>query len=198
MTVEFVLFKSNCQNCWYIYPTGITSPTLALPRPNEMDVHECLSSGRKICGSHKGKDLGCKEDVEVFPSHISEAYPSPVWQHGNGSYHAKGWFRPTAFQGGFVFMAGRSTLSHQETNHTSLLFFACLHFQSWTNTLHYAHPESNEETIVWTCAFSLCMSPTLQMAVTLRDNSVASFSEECVLWRVFNIHLTAPYRSIGL
>ena len=38
--------------------------------------------------------------------------------------------------GGFDFMARRSTLSHLETNHTSLLFFACLHFQCWTNTLY--------------------------------------------------------------
>ena len=38
--------------------------------------------------------------------------------------------------GRFDFMARRSTLSHQETNHTSLLFFACLHFQCWTNTLY--------------------------------------------------------------
>ena len=38
--------------------------------------------------------------------------------------------------GRFDFIACRSTLSHQETNHTSLLFFACLHFQCWTNTLY--------------------------------------------------------------
>ena len=34
------------------------------------------------------------------------------------------------------FMTRRSTFSHQETNHTSLLFFACLHFQCWTNILY--------------------------------------------------------------
>ena len=37
--------------------------------------------------------------------------------------------------GRFDFMARRSTLSHQERNHTCL-FFACLHFQCWTNTLY--------------------------------------------------------------
>ena len=36
----------------------------------------------------------------------------------------------------FDFMARRSSLSYQETNHTSLLFFACLHFQCWKNTLY--------------------------------------------------------------
>ena len=38
------------------------------------------------------------EDVEVFPSQVSETCPSPNWQHGNGRYHAKVWFRQTAFQ----------------------------------------------------------------------------------------------------
>ena len=34
------------------------------------------------------------------------------------------------------FMARRSTLSHQERNPISLLFFACLHFYCWMNTLY--------------------------------------------------------------
>ena len=38
--------------------------------------------------------------------------------------------------GHFDFMARRSTLSHQEMTHTSLLFFACLDFQCCTNTLY--------------------------------------------------------------
>ena len=61
--------------------TTSPTPTLALPRPNETDVHECLSSGRQKCGSHKGQDLGWTEDVEVFPSQISQAYPSPDCQY---------------------------------------------------------------------------------------------------------------------
>ena len=35
------------------------------------------------------KDLDGMEDVEVFPSQISEAYPSADWQYGDGKYHAK-------------------------------------------------------------------------------------------------------------
>ena len=38
--------------------------------------------------------------------------------------------------GRFDFMAHRSTLAHQNMNHTSLLFFACLHFQCWASTLY--------------------------------------------------------------
>ena len=38
--------------------------------------------------------------------------------------------------GRFDFIAYSSSLCHQETNHTSLLFFTCIHFQCWTNTLY--------------------------------------------------------------
>ena len=38
--------------------------------------------------------------------------------------------------GHFDFMVRCSSLSHQEINHTSLLFLACLHFQYSTNTLY--------------------------------------------------------------
>ena len=41
-----------------------------------------------------------------------------------------------SISGSFDFMARSSTLGHQEKNHTSLLFFACLHLQCWTNTLY--------------------------------------------------------------
>ena len=79
--------------------------------------------------------LDCMEDVEMFSSQISEAYPSPDWQYGDGSYRAKGWFRPTAFHGVLTLWRA-AALCHQEMIHTSLLFFACLHFQCWTKTLY--------------------------------------------------------------
>ena len=62
------------------------------------------------------------------------------------------------------------------------------------HTLHNAHLQSNKETTMWTCAFSLSMSLTLQMAVSICNNSVASFCEECVLRRAFGFHFTVPYR----
>ena len=61
------------------------------------------------------------------------------------------------------------------------------------HTLHYTHLQSNKEKTMWTCVFLLCMSPTLQMAVLIHNNSVASFCEKCVLWWVFSFHLTSPY-----
>ena len=61
------------------------------------------------------------------------------------------------------------------------------------HTLHFAHLQSNKETAVWTCVFSLCMSPTLQMVVSIRSNSVTIFCEEWVLRWVFGFHLTVPH-----
>ena len=96
--------------------------------------------------------------------------------------------------GRFDFMACYSILNHQETNHH---LSALLYLPPFTmlneHTLHYSHLQSNKETNVWTCAFSWCMSPTLHMTVSIHNNSVASFCEECDLWRVFGFHLTALY-----
>ena len=88
-----------------------------------------------MCESDKRKDLGCTDDVEIFPSQISDAYLSPDRQYGDGHYHVKD-DSVREHSRAFACMARRSTLRHQRTNHTSLLFFACLHFHCWTNTLY--------------------------------------------------------------
>ena len=85
----------------------------------------------KKCGSHKGKDLGCTEDVEVFPSLSLTRLAIWGW-----TLSCKRVIPSNGIPGCFDFMVCRSTLSHQETKRTSLLFFACLHFQCWTNTLY--------------------------------------------------------------
>ena len=92
---------------------------------------------------------------------------------------------------------GASQHPQPPRNETHLTAFLCLPPFPMLDehTLHYPHLQSNKETTVWTCAFSLCMSPTLQMAVLIRNNSVASFCEECVLWRVFRFHLFAPHKN---
>ena len=59
------------------------------------------------------------------------------------------------------------------------------------HTLHYPHLQSNKKTTVWTCAFSLCMFPTLHMTVSIRNNSVPRFCEKCVSWRALVFHLTS-------
>ena len=86
----------------------------------------------KNCGSHKGTDLGCMEYVEVFPSQIFEARLAVRGR----ALSCKRMSPSDSIPGSFDFMAHRSTLSHQQSNYTSLLFFACFHFQCWTNTLY--------------------------------------------------------------
>ena len=151
----------------------------------------------KMWKSH-GKDLDCTENVEVLPSQISEAYHSPDWQYGCGRYHAKGRFRPTAFQGVLtLWCVSAPSVTKQLTTLSALLWLPPFPMLD-EHTLHYTHLQSNKETTVWTCAFSLFMSPTLQMAVSLSYNSISSFCKECVLRRVFDFHLTAPYISYRL
>ena len=73
---------------------------------------------------------------------------------------------------------GASQHPHQQKNEQHLSAFICLPPFPMLDehTLHYAHLQSNEETTVWTCAFSLCMSPTLQMAVSILNSGVAHFA----------------------
>ena len=123
---------------------------------------------------------------------ISEAYPSPDRQYGDGRYHAKVCFRPTALPGFLNFwrVAAPSANKKRTTPLCSSLLASISNARQTHFTL--AHLQCNKETTLCTCGFSLCTSPTLQMAVSIRRNSVASFCEECVLWRVFCFHLTVP------
>ena len=67
--------------------------------------------------------------LKCFPAFIRLT----VWER---ALSCKRMILSDSIPGSFDFMARRSTLSHQETNHTSLLFFPCLRFQCWTNTLY--------------------------------------------------------------
>ena len=96
--------------------------------------------------------------------------------------------------GCFDFMASRSTLSHQETNHTSLLFFACIHFQYWANALYTTLTSRaiNKQLCGPVRFHYACLLPyrwQYRYVTTL----FARFCEECVLWRVFDFHLIAPH-----
>ena len=86
------------------------------------------------------------------------------------------------------------TSLHPQPPRNEPYLFTWLHFQCLDeHTLFYAHLQNYKETTVWTCAFPLCMSLTLLMTVSIRNNIVASFCEECFVWRVFGFHLTAPH-----
>lgn len=122
-----------------------------------------------------------------FPAEYLQLIPHQIGSIGTGVIIKKGRFHPTAFLRGIssatrvhlshvVFAihcrhatlnsACSSTLGHQETNHNS--------------TTYYSHLQSNEEVAAWSCAFSLCISPILHMAVSIHNNNVANFYKECI------------------
>ena len=153
-------------------------------KPTSMNVFLHVAKNVEVT---RGKIWDVQRMLKCFPSQISEAYPSPEWQYGDGRYHAKGWFHPIALQGILILW---HVFQHRQPpkNEPHLSTLLCLPPFPMLDehTLHYAHLQSNNETTVWTCAFSLCMSPSLQMG----NNSVVRFCEECVLWRVFSFNLT--------
>ena len=104
---------------------------------------------RQKCGSHRGKIWAIRSMLKCFPVKSLKLCPSPlaVWEQ---ELSCKRMIPFDSIPGRFNFMARCSTLSHQETNHTSLLFFGGLYFQCWMNTLylHFTHLQRNKETTV--------------------------------------------------
>ena len=143
-----------------------------------------FSTGCQKCGSHKGKDRGCTEDVEVFPSQISEAYPSKDWQYGDGRYHAKGLFRPTACQGVLILWRGAalSATKKRTTPLCSSLLASVSNFGQTHFTLR-SPPEQYRNNCMGLCVFTMHVSYPTDGSI---DISVASFCyrEFLVLSRV--------------
>ena len=75
--------------------------------------------------------------------------------------------------GRFDFIACSSTVSNQETNHSSLLFITCPHFLCWTNTLYTMLTSRAIRKQLWPYVLSLCTSPIQQLAVSISNNIVA-------------------------
>ena len=55
-------------------------------KPTSTNIFLQVAKNVEVTG---GKDLGCTEHVKMFPSQISEAYPSPDCQYEDGRHHAK-------------------------------------------------------------------------------------------------------------
>ena len=72
---------------------------------------------------------------KYFPAKSLKLIPHQIRSRGR-ALSCKRMIPCDSIPGRFDFMAHRSTLSQQETKQSSLLFFAYLHFQCWTNTLY--------------------------------------------------------------
>ena len=84
----------------------------------------------------------------------------------------------------------RVAASSATKKRTTPLCYSLLAFISNAGRTHFTQrspPEQWRNNRVDLCVF------TMQMAVSIHNKSVANFCEECVLWRVFGFHLTAPH-----
>ena len=128
----------------------------------------------------------------MFPSKISEAYPAPDWQYGYGLI-MQSVIPSDNILGRFDFMARRSTLSHQETNHTSLLYFVCFHIQCWTNTLYttLTFREIKKQLCGPVRFHYACLLPC-RWQYRYVATMLPGFAK-CVSWQVFGFHLTTPH-----
>ena len=196
--MEFVLFKSNYQKC-YIIPLGdemINSSlvergrSLMDPQPHPLlhflvrmkptSTNVFLQVGKNAEVTSE-KIWAVRRMFKCFPAKSLRRIPHQIRSMKTGVIMQKDDSvrqYPRAF-----WLYGVSQQPQPPRNEPQLSALLCLPpFPMLDeNTLHYAHLQSNTETSMWTCSFSLCMSHTLQMAVTIRSNNVASFYEECVL-----------------
>ena len=83
----------------------------------------------------RGKIWALRRMLKCFPAKSLKLIPHQTGSTGTGVIMQKD-ESVDSIPGRFDFMAHRSTLSHKETNHTSLLFVASLHFQCWTKTFY--------------------------------------------------------------
>ena len=146
----------------------------------------------------RGKIWAVRRMLKCFPAKSSKLVPHQIGSMGTGIIMEKDDSIRQLFRAFWLY--GASQYPQPPRNEPQLSALLCLPPFPMLDehTLQYAHLQSNKETTEWTCAFSLCMSPTLHTAVSICNNSVAGFCEECVLWRVFGFHLTAPYISVVL
>ena len=151
MTMQFVLFKSNCQK-WNLshWETRVSLNSSLVERGRSLmnsQPHPFLHFLVRMKPTSTNVFIQVAKIVEItrgnifaarrmFPSQISEAYPSPDWQYGDKHYHAKGWFRPIAFQGVLTLwhVTAPSATMKQTTPLCSSLLASI--FQCWMNTFY--------------------------------------------------------------
>ena len=187
----------SCRKMW-VTDRSTTSSTLALPRPNELTSTNVFLQFAKNVEVTRRKIWAVWRMLKCFPAKFLKLIPHHIGSMGTGVILLKYvslWQHSRAF-----WLYGASQHPQPPRNEPHLPVLLCLPLFPMLDeqTLHYVQIQSNRETTVWTCVSSLCMSPALQMAVSIRNNSVASFCEECVLWRMFCFHFTAPHRFLTL
>ena len=122
----------------------------------------------------RGKILAVRKMSKCFPAKPLKLIPLQTGSMGTGVIVQKdACFRPTLSR------VAAPSATKKRTTPLCSSFLASFSNNGLTHFTLHAHLQSNRETTVWSCAFSVCLSPTLHMAVSIRNNSVASLCKEC-------------------
>ena len=147
-------------------------------KPTSTNVFLQVSKNVEIT---RGKNLGVRRTLKRFPAKSLKFIPHQIGSMGTGVIMQKD---DSIRQHSREFwLYGASQQPHPPRNEPHLSALLCVPPFPMLDeyTSHYARLQSNKETTVWICAFWLCMSPTQQMEVSIRNNSVASFCEKWIL-----------------
>ena len=101
-------------------------------KPTSTDVFLRVAKNLNVT---RGKIWAVQRMLKCFPVKPLKRISPQIGSMGR-ALSCKRMIPSVSIPGRFDFMVRRNTLSHQETNHTSLLFFPYLHFQWWTSTLY--------------------------------------------------------------
>ena len=132
----------------------------------------------------RGKIWAVRRMLKCFPVKSLKLIPNQISSMGTGVIMQKDDSRSTAFLD--VLTLWRVSAPSDIKKRTTPLCYSLLFISNADeHTLHYAHLQTNKET--------LCGPVRMQMAVSIRYDSVTNFFEECVSWRVFGLQFTAPH-----
>ena len=140
----------------------------------------------------RGKICALRRKLNCFPAKSLKLIPHQIGSMGTDVIMQKDdsvWQYSRAF-----WLYGGSQPPQAKRNEPHLPDLICLPTFPMLDehTLHYAHLQSNKETTLWASVFSLYMSPILQMALSIRNNSVPSFARNVFYYCGYSVFIWCP------
>ena len=110
----------------------------------------------------RGKTWAVRRMLKCFPAKSLKLIPHQIGSMGTGVIMQIDDSVRQRFREFWLYGVSQHPQPPRNEPHLSALLFLPPFPMLDEHTLHYAHLQSNRETTVWACTFSLCMSPTLE------------------------------------